>query len=127
MMRRLVNKIVFSGAVLSVLVLHSCKDKDPSVAKIYVRSASNELLADASVVIIADIDGNESTQEYVDTLITNGSGFVEFNLSDYYSKIDKNIKVAKFDIISRRSNAEGFGTIRTRINTTAVETVKLIK
>ncbi len=124
-MKTFISKIALLIILVSVGLLQSCKDKAPSVAKIFVRSASHELLSDARVVIIADVEENESTIEYVDTLMTNSSGFVEFNLDDYYSQVGKSIKVATFDLICRKSGLEGVGKIRTRVNTTAVETVKL--
>lgn len=125
MMKTITGKIAIITLALSALFFQSCKDKDPSMAKIFVRSVSNELMTDARVVIIADVDNNESNIEYVDTLITNSSGFVEFNLAEYYNQAGKSINVATFDIICRKSGKEGTGRIRTRVHTTAVETVHL--
>ncbi|HNR85037.1 MAG: hypothetical protein R2779_06880 [Crocinitomicaceae bacterium] len=109
--------------LLSVTLLYSCKDKTPSVAKIFVRSNSNELLQDARVVIIADISKNDSDIEYVDTLMTNSSGFAEFNLQDYYNQVGKEVTVATFDVICKKAELTGEDEIRTRIHTTAVETI----
>lgn len=95
------------------------------MAKVFVRSASNELLSDARVVIVAKVEENESSIEYVDTLMTNSSGFAEFNLNDYYSQVGKSVTVATFDVICRKSGTEGIGKMRTRVHTTAVETIKL--
>ncbi len=104
-------------------MLSSCKDKTPSVAKIFVRSASNELLSDARVVIVANLGDNDSNIEYVDTLMTNSSGFAEFNIGEYYTKAGASISVAEFTVICRKSGFEGIGNIRTRVHTTAVETI----
>lgn len=124
-MKTFTNKIALITIILSVAFIQSCKDKAPSIAKIFVRSQSNELLSEARVVIIAAIEDNESNTEYVDTVITNTSGFAEFNLQDYYSKVGKSVSVATFDVICRKSGHEGTGTIRTRVNTTAVETIRI--
>lgn len=126
-MKTITSKIAFLILILSVAFVQSCKDKAPSVAKIFVRSQSNELLAEARVVLIAAIDDNESETEYVDTLMTNSSGFAEFNLQDYYSKVGKSISVATFDVICRKSGQEGIGRIRTRVHTTAVETIRIME
>ncbi|MCO5258945.1 MAG: hypothetical protein M9916_02260 [Crocinitomicaceae bacterium] len=109
--------------LLSVVLFQSCKDKSPTIAKIFVRSNSNELLQEARVVLIADVDKNESSIEYVDTVMTNSSGFAEFNLKDYYDQAGAKISVATFTVICRKSGKEGIGKIRTRIHTTAVETI----
>jgi len=108
-----------------IIALGGCKKEASSIAKIYVRTASNELAASSMVVIIADVTRNESTVSYVDTLYTNSSGYVEFNLNEYYQKVEKKIKTAIFDVICNDGLSEGTGIIRTRANTTAVETIKL--
>lgn len=125
MMKTLKSNFTLVILLLSMAFFQSCKDKSPSIAKIFVRSNSNELLTDARVVIIADLENNESNIEYVDTLNTNSSGYAEFNLKDYFEKVDKKVTVGTFNIICRKSGLEGFGKIRARINTTAVETVLL--
>lgn len=126
-MKTLKSKFALLTILLSVAFVQSCKDKTPSVAKIFVRSQSNELLSDARVVIVAAVHDNESSIEYVDTVITNSSGFAEFNLQDYYSKVGKGVSVATFDVICRKYGHEGIGKIRTRVNTTAVETIRIIE
>ncbi|HLU87408.1 MAG TPA: hypothetical protein VKZ44_06605 [Taishania sp.] len=124
-MKTLKTGITLLAVTATLLILGSCKEKDPSIAKIFVRSNSNELQADVRVVIIADVSKNESPVEYVDTLLTNNSGFVEFNLDDYYSAAGKKVAVANFDILCRKNNLTGTGKIRARVNTTAVETIKI--
>jgi hypothetical protein len=109
---------------LSLGFLHSCKNKNPSVAKIFVRSSSNQLVPGAKVIIIGDVDSNPETKQYVDTLITNESGFVEFYLTPHFELGDEDYEVAYFDILVKSTvSGEGSGTIRTRVHTTAVETV----
>jgi hypothetical protein len=126
-MKTFTSRIAFITVILSAVLTQSCKDKAPSVAKIFVRSQSNELLADARVVVIAAVNDNESNIEYVDTLLTNSSGFAEFNLQDYYSKVGKSVSVATFDVVCRKLEQQGVGKIRTRVNTTAVETIRIMQ
>lgn len=116
--------LAFVG-VLAIGFMQSCKNKNPSVIKIFVRSFNNELVEGAKVVIIGDPASNPPTMEYVDTVITNGSGFAYFNMEEYYSAAGKDNDVAYFDIIAKTATKQGSGRIRSRAHTTAVETVFL--
>ena len=111
--------------LLSIAIIPSCKNKNPSVVKIFVRSASNLLLPGAQVVIIADIQKNEYTGEFVDTLVTNSEGYVEFDISEYYTAAGKKIDVGNFDIIIQKDNKSGSGYVRSRSHSVSVETVYL--
>ena len=112
--------------VLSFGFLNSCKNKEPSVAKIYVRSSSNALVEGAKVIIIGDKGSNPSTFEYVDTVITNNAGYASFFLDPHYDLGGEDYEVAYFDIIVKTNALDvGSGYVRTRIHTTAVETVFL--
>ncbi len=93
--------------------------------KIFVRSASNELLKDAKVVIIGDVNSNPPTNAYVDTLLTNSSGFAEFNLQEYFDAAGKDNSVAYFDVIAKKDGKEGNAYVRCRAHTTTVETIFL--
>lgn len=123
------KKVRFSAllvfAFLAIGFMQSCKNKNPSVIKIFVRSGSNELVEGAKVVIIGDPASNPPTMEYVDTVITNGSGFAYFNMEEYYSAAGKDNDVAYFDIIAKTATKQGSGRIRSRVHTTAVETIFL--
>ena len=116
---------VFLGSGLS-----SC-EKDPSVAKIFVRSSSNELVEGAKVIVIGDVNSNPATYAWVDTVVTNNSGFAEFNLDAHFEEaaaspgFSEDYTVAYFDIIVKSGSLTGTGDIRTRIYTTAVETIYL--
>ncbi len=118
------NTFLFLSAILTVVMLASCKNKDPSTAKIFVRTPSNQLAADTRVIIIGDVDSNPETLPYVDTLFTNASGFAAFDLADYYDAAgEKENPVAYFDIIAKRGDDIGYGRIRCRVHITSVETV----
>jgi hypothetical protein len=106
---------------LSIGFIQSCKNKDPSGIKIFVRSASNELVEGAKVVIIGDLSSDPATLEYVDTLFTNESGFVSFNMKAYYESAGED--VGYFDIVAKTDTKTTHGYIRSRVHTTAVETV----
>ena len=58
-MKTVKSKFALLTISLAVVFTQSCKDKDPSFAKVFVRSSSNELLTDARVVIIADVEDND--------------------------------------------------------------------
>ena len=126
-MEKVIGKIgILAMVFLSLGVLHSCKNKNPSVIKIFVRSASNELVAGAKVVIIGDVSSNPATMEYVDTVITNASGFAYFNVQPYYDMAgEEENPVAYFDVIAKTDTKRQNGYIRSRVHTTAVETLFL--
>lgn len=126
-MKRITRKLaILSLVVLSIGFLHSCKNDNPSVIKVFVRSASNELVPGAKVVIIGDVNSNPETFAYVDTIVTNGSGFAYFNVQPYYDEAgEKENPVAYFDIVAKTDNKTAMGYIRSRVHTTAVETIFL--
>lgn len=126
-MKNITLKMAVLGLVfLSLGVLHSCKNKNPSVIKVFVRSASNELVSGAKVVIIGDVNSNPATMAYVDTVVTNESGFAYFNVQTYYDEAgEEENPVAYFDIVAKTDTKTTMGYIRSRVHTTAVETVFL--
>ena len=110
---------------LSIGFIQSCKNKEPSAIKVFVRSASNELVVGAKVVIVGDVNSNPPTTAYVDTVLTNGSGFAVFEMKAYYDLVGKTNSVGYFDIIAKKGTKVTDGRIRSRAHTTAVETVYL--
>ncbi len=110
---------------LSIGFMQSCKNKEPSAIKIFVRSASNQPVVGAKVVIIGDVNSNPPTNTYVDTLLTNTSGFVVFEMKAYYDLAGEDNTVAYFDIVAKGGTKVTDGRIRSRAHTTAVETVYL--
>ncbi len=110
--------------LVSLFLVSACKNKNPSVLKVYVRSSSNELLEGAMVVIIGDQNSTPPTLAYVDTLLTNSSGYVEFNMQPYFDLADeKKNPTGIFGIITKKDMKEGEGTARCRVHLTNVETV----
>ena len=109
-------------AVLMVLV-SSCKNDDPSTLKIFVRSANNELQSGAKVVVIGDVNSNPPTNAYVDTLVTNESGFAAFNMQEFFDSSDET--TGYFDLVIKKDDKTAFGYIRCREHITTVETIFL--
>ena len=125
-MKKLRKHILLSSLfLLAISVISSCKNDDPSVLKIFVRSASNELQNGAKVVIIGDVNSNPATLAYVDTVITNASGFATFNMDDYFDKSGADNTTGYFDVIVKQGTSEGTEYVRCRAHITTVETVFL--
>ena len=110
-------------AFVSLVILTACTKTEPAVAKVYVRSASNQLVEGAQVVIIGDVEHSTTTQAYVDTAITNSSGFAQFAMDGYFGK-DGAGDVGVFDLVVKKGDDRGedFG-FRVRKNNVAVRTV----
>lgn len=125
-MKKLRKSLIVSSLLLLVFGgLSACKNNDPSVLKIFVRSASNELTSNAQVVIVGDVNSNPATLPYVDTLLTNASGFATFNMEDYFNASGKDNTTGYFDVIVKKSGSEGTEYVRCRAHITTVETVFL--
>ena len=113
----------FCMMLMFIGILSSCKSDDPSVLKIFVRSASNELLEGAQVVIIGDPASDPPTKAYVDTLLTNSTGYAEFNLDTYFSSSGTSNFIAYFDVLVKNNLTSGSAYVRCRKNITSVETI----
>ena len=105
-----------------LLTLTNCK-KEESVLKVFVRSASNQLINGAMVVAIGDQQSTPPTGEFVDTAYTNSSGFTTINLGDYFNSSDNT--TGYFDIIVKYNLKVGSGYSRCRVHSTSVETIYL--
>lgn len=119
------HKITFiMGLLLMIGFAQSCKNKEPSIIKIYVRSSSNDLVNGAKVVLIGDKNSTPVTNDFTDTIVTNSSGFAYFDMQEHFDAGDKDYEVGVFDIIATAGNETATGKIRARVHTTAVETVR---
>lgn len=123
------TKIIKGGLVYCCLMLmlagfSGCKNDDPSVLKIFVRSSSNELQKSAEVVIIGDPKSKPATLPFVDTLLTNASGFATFNMDSYFNNAGGET-VGYFDVVVKKNGSEGTAYVRCRQHITTVETVFL--
>ncbi|HRP53719.1 MAG TPA: hypothetical protein PLI97_09455 [Fluviicola sp.] len=121
------NKLIIKLGLLSVFALMfaftSCKNKKPSTLKVYVRSSNNELLNKAEVIVIADVNSDPPTKEYVDTVQTNSSGFAEFNMQPFFDQLGKKETTGYFDVIAKKGTSQGTGSIRCRAHITNVLTI----
>jgi len=125
-MNKLMKTVLTACSFLLLISLFSaCKNKDASVVKIFVRSASNELLDGAQVVIVGDVNSTPSTLAYVDTVFTNSSGFALFNMDSFFTKSGESNSTGYFDVIVKKNGAQGAEYIRARAHITTVETVFL--
>jgi len=105
-----------------LLTLTNCKKED-SILKVFVRSASNQLINGAKVIVIGDQQSTPPTGAFVDTVFTNSSGFSTINMDNYFSSTDNT--TGYFDIIVKYNSKVGFGYSRCRVHSTSVETVYL--
>lgn len=104
--------------------LSSCENTDPSIAKVYVRSANKQLVADAQVVIIADVDHSTETVAYVDTAYTNSAGYAQFSMNSYFALAGADKSVGVFDLIVKSGDDEAESKeFYVRVHNTAVRTV----
>lgn len=112
-------------SLIVVGLIFSCKSKDPSVLKIYVRSNNHILTPDATVRIVGDI--SEGTPEYFEEKKTDESGVVIFNLDELFSTYEKEKNaVAHFTLYAKDTSAY-YTTkeVRAKIHLTSVETIIL--
>ena len=105
-----------------LLTLTNCKKED-SILKVFVRSASNQLINGAMVVAIGDQQSTPPTGAFVDTAYTNSSGFTTINMDNYFSSSANT--TGYFDIIVKYNSKVGAGYSRCRIHSTSVETIYL--
>lgn len=119
------KKLGFVSITAMLLALNSCKNKDPSVIKVFVRSSSNELQDNAKVIIIADVNSDPETPAYVDTVMTNSSGFAYFEMDEFFDGLDKDQETGYFDIVAKKDTRQGTDYIKARGHITTVSTVYL--
>ena len=117
------KKLGFVSLTAMILVLNSCKNKDPSVLKVFVRNESNELVPNAKVIIIADVNSDPPSPAFVDTVMTNSSGFAYFDLADFVDAMDKDQTTGYFNVLAKKDTRNGSDYIRTRAHITTVSTV----
>lgn len=117
------KKLGFVSITAMLLALNSCKNKDPSVIKVFVRNESNELQANAKVIIIADVNSDPETPAYVDTVMTNTSGFAYFEMDEFFDDLDGDQTTGYFDIVAKKDTREGTEYTKARAHITTVSTV----
>lgn len=112
-------------ASVALLALTSCK-KEPSILKVYVKSSSNQMLPGARVTIAGDIYSTPPTREFVDTAITNSTGYATFDMDKYFGSNPEKGEVGYFDIHVKVDGKQAqLDGSRVRVRITNVETIKL--
>lgn len=124
-MSRTMRNLSYISTVAMLLVFSACKNKDPSVLKVFVRSSNNELMQNAKVIIIADVNSNPATAAYVDTVQTNSSGFAYFEMDEFFDDVSNGETTGYFDIVAKKDVSQGSGYVHCRAHITSVETVYL--
>ncbi len=113
--------------VFTMFSIGSCKNKNPSILKVYVRSSDNVLVEDASVIVVGDQKSTPATIAYVDSSKTNASGFAEFNMQTYFDLAgEKENPVGNFDVIAFKNGKGGEGVVRCKVHLTASTTVNFL-
>lgn len=114
----LILGIAVSGALLTT----ACRKKKDTIAKIYVRDATNNPVASCQVVLKGvSTTGNAANVKVYDTTLTNASGEAIFNFNDLY-KLGQ-AGVAVLNIEAKKNNLKGEGIIKIEEEKTNEETV----
>lgn len=122
-MKNYTLKLLSLTLLLATIVSFSgCQEKEPSLLKIYLRTADGNIVSDVDVILIAD---EYSTPKYNDEETTNQSGFALFNLDMHFKTYGKEAKAGDFKINARVNGVTYLGTVRARGYTTTEETFYL--
>ncbi|TXI86401.1 MAG: hypothetical protein E6Q37_04135 [Crocinitomicaceae bacterium] len=114
--------LVIAIAVSGMLLTTSCRKKKDTIAKIYVRDASNSPVAGCQVVLKGvSTTNNPGSVELYDTTETNASGEAIFNFNDEY-KLGQ-AGVAVLNIEAEKDALFGTGIIKIEEEVTNEETV----
>ena len=81
------KKLFLLTILFSALLITSCRPKDPAILKVFVRSATNQLVNGARVVVIGDQQSNPPTLEFVDTSITDSVVPSTINLNEPFLEV----------------------------------------
>ena len=118
------NKYVFLGLFIlfGVTALTSCRTKEPTIAKIYVRNAANAPVAGATVIIFGQSTTNQpSSVVLYDTTTTNAAGEAIFNFDDVYQLGQAGVAVLNINV--EGGGMVGQGIIKIEQEVTSEETV----
>ena len=119
-----INKYAFLGLffLFGMITLVACRTKESTIAKIYVRDASNAPLPGATVVIYGTSTTNQPSSVTVyDTTTTNAAGEAFFNFDDVYQLGQAGVAVLNIDVNSPLG--VGQGIIKIEQEVTSEETV----
>jgi len=122
-MKKIAKISAFLLLSVMFLSLTGCK-KDPSVLKVFVRSAANQLIPGARVIIAGDTYSNPPTRAYADTMMSNSTGYAVFDMDKYFGEKPAKGEVGYFNIIVKLDNKTANSSVRVRANIANVQTVK---
>ncbi len=109
-------------ALLSVVTVIGCRKKEDTIAKIYVRDASNQAVAGARVVVYGYSTINQPANvNLFDTTFTNSAGEAIFNFNDVYQLGQAGVAVLNIDV--QKDALTGQGIIKVEQEVTSEETV----
>lgn len=109
-------------ALVSMTAFVGCRKKQETIAKIYVRDASNQAVPNARVVLYGQsTTGQPSSVTLFDTTLTNSAGEAIFNFDDVYQLGQAGVAVLNIDVES--GSMFGQGIIKVVEETTSEETV----
>jgi len=113
-------------AFLILPFLFSCQEKDPSIAKIFVRNNNNILVEDVDVMLVAE---PSATPVFNETARTGQAGYAVFNLDpvfDQFTRKEKKERMGEFKIyLPSDTGIVKMGEITSRPHITAVKTIFL--
>lgn len=95
-----------------VFFLYGCKKKDLLILKVFVRFNSNELIFDVQVIIIGDIYLDFVIVYYIDILLINFFGFVQFDMVVFFDVQDKKIIIGYFNILVKKNLVQVNGYVK---------------
>lgn len=126
MMNKYIKNISFLGLMffLQGLVFISCKSKDPSVLKVFVRDENDQLLPQAKVIVVGDTKSEPATIDYVDTAFTDAQGVAQFDMEEFYKASGKATTSGYFDILVKFGEKQAESRTRIKKHMVTVETVK---
>lgn len=116
---KLLSFLIILGFIIS------CKSKDPSILKVYVRSNNFILTPGATVRLIGDI--SEGTPEYFEEKKTDETGVALFMLDDLFNSADKDQNGTAYFTLYAKDTLESFTSkkVSAKVHLTSVETIIL--
>ena len=109
-------------AVLGVALSSGCRKKADTIAIIYVRDVTNQLVSGAQVVLYGQSTTNQPANVVLyDTTTSNTSGVAKFNFNDVYQLGQAGVAV--LNIEASFAGAAGQGIIKIEQEVTSTETV----
>lgn len=104
-----------------------CRKKKDTIVNIYVKNASNEFVAGATVRLVAEPTQGQNgaiMEEWQNfNTQTNSSGMASFNFNEIYELGQAGVAVANVE--ATKDGATGYGVVKVEQETTSEETVFL--